>query len=664
VMAAATTATRTAYKVEVFAKDAPDAAGENEVLVRVRTTDSGETAQPQRAAVDLVCALDVSGSMQVEATVQGADGKQESDGLSLLDIVKHAVRTVVGSLGPNDRLALVAYSSKARVVTRLTPMDEAGKRKTEKELARLEPDGCTNIIDGLLKSFDLLSEATPLPRAASARSLLRIPVVLLLTDGQPNEGATSIVQHLMMLQAYTRKKFGEASALPAMLSTFGFGYQLDSALLDTLAREGHGSYAFIPDAGFVGTVFVHAVANLLVTAARSVSLQLTPLNGAALVDPHDATLDIGDLHHGQPRDVIVKLRSMPPPGTPFLAAKATLQTARGPVTVSAEGAAIDPAMQGEIAAQRLRIAFVAAIRAAMRAARHSERSAAMAPWMEEARTIARSDPFVAAMLEDCEGQVTQALLREDWYNRWGRHYLPSLSRAHETQQANNFKDPGVQRYGGPFFSAVRDEIDDLFTKLPPPTPSVKRVQADGSVRPVNMAIYNCATGGCFAGQCKVLMADGTQRRADSVRRGDVLAGGAKVVCVVRTTYAKGSAPLIALPGGLLITPWHPVDVLGNGVWSFPHDIAPETLRERACNAVFTFVLDSVHHATVCGVRCVTLAHGAVGDVREHPYFGTHRVLDDLMAAPGWELGLVELAPAQMRRDATTQLVRGIVTSEC
>ncbi len=38
---------------------------------------------------------------------------------------------------------------------------------------------------------------------------------------------------------------------------------------------------------------------------------------------------------------------------------------------------------------------------------------------------------VEALLADLEGQVTQAVSRDDWFRRWGRHYLPSLQRAHE-----------------------------------------------------------------------------------------------------------------------------------------------------------------------------------------------------------------------------------------
>lgn len=58
------------------------------------------------------------------------------------------------------------------------------------------------------------------------------------------------------------------------LSTFGFGYSLDSELLNDLAIEGKGSYAFIPDGSFVGTVFVNALSNLMTTMAVDATLCL------------------------------------------------------------------------------------------------------------------------------------------------------------------------------------------------------------------------------------------------------------------------------------------------------------------------------------------------------------------------------------------------------
>ncbi len=42
-----------------------------------------------------------------------------------------------------------------------------------------------------------------------------------------------------------------------------------------------------------------------------------------------------------------------------------------------------------------------------------------------------------ALYEDLTGQVTQAVSKPEWFNKWGKHYLPSLKRAHELQITNN-----------------------------------------------------------------------------------------------------------------------------------------------------------------------------------------------------------------------------------
>lgn len=72
---------------------------------------------------------------------------------------------------------------------------------------------------------------------------------------------------------------------------------------------------------------------------------------------------------------------------------------------------------------------------------------------------------VQALLEDMCGQSKEALSRWDYFDKWGRHYLPSVMFAHKMQQCNNFKDPGVQKYGGKLFNEIRDAADDAFNEL-------------------------------------------------------------------------------------------------------------------------------------------------------------------------------------------------------
>lgn len=44
-------------------------------------------------------------------------------------------------------------------------------------------------------------------------------------------------------------------------------------------------YSFIPDGGFVGTVFINTISNILTTMARSSKISLEPMNGAAFEQP-------------------------------------------------------------------------------------------------------------------------------------------------------------------------------------------------------------------------------------------------------------------------------------------------------------------------------------------------------------------------------------------
>lgn len=57
-------------------------------------------------------------------------------------------------------------------------------------------------------------------------------------------------------------------------------------------------------------------------------------------------------------------------------------------------------------------------------------------------------------------------------------------------QANNFKDPGVQIYGGKLFQSLRDTADAVFLKLPPPKPTIKKHDGSSHAQMASMAAYN------------------------------------------------------------------------------------------------------------------------------------------------------------------------------
>lgn len=267
------------------------------VLVSVRTPQ-GTIRTPS----DICCVLDVSGSMGTEATIMDASGTKETHGLSLLDVAKHGVRTIIKTCSSADRLTLVTFNNTATTVLPLTVMDEAGQKRAEEQLEMVQAGGGTEIWNGLFAGLEALRTGVADGRLAH---------VMLLTDGESREKEKIIPNLLQYKETYER--------LPGTISTFGFGYNIDSSLLVRLASAGDGSYSFIPDAGFVGTVFVNTLSNLLVTMAREVYLSLEAEEGAEILSIsgdyklQDAAssgmrVNLGTLQYEQTKDVIVFMR--------------------------------------------------------------------------------------------------------------------------------------------------------------------------------------------------------------------------------------------------------------------------------------------------------------------------------------------------------------------
>lgn len=214
-----------------------------------------------RVPSDIVVVVDVSGSMGNDANTAVV----ESSGLCLLDVVKHAVKTIISVLGDKDRLSLVSFSNSAIKIFDLMPMDAVGKENALHLLDKLTPGGMTNLWDGLQAGMNILKERS-LPGGTKYGNN---SAVLLLTDGEPN-----IVPprgFIPMMKRYAQQNGGR---FPGTVSFFGFGYSLDSMLLRKLAMEGGGMYCFIPDSGFVGTAFVNALANILATVTMDAELTL------------------------------------------------------------------------------------------------------------------------------------------------------------------------------------------------------------------------------------------------------------------------------------------------------------------------------------------------------------------------------------------------------
>lgn len=88
----------------------------NALLVSVNPPPKPQNDIPH-VPCDIVLVIDVSGSMSAAAPLPLEDesAQAEKSGLSVLDLTKHAARTIIETLNESDRLGVVTFSSEARV---------------------------------------------------------------------------------------------------------------------------------------------------------------------------------------------------------------------------------------------------------------------------------------------------------------------------------------------------------------------------------------------------------------------------------------------------------------------------------------------------------------------------------------------------------------------
>ncbi|GBG23837.1 Voltage-dependent calcium channel subunit alpha-2/delta-2 [Hondaea fermentalgiana] len=624
------------------------------------------------------CVIDVSGSMGADASVKDINGGVESSGLSVLDVVKHSISTILATMSDNDYISLVTFHSVSKIICERVQCDDAGKMEVQDHLDRLHPQAATNLWSGLRDGLNLISKD---PQAKEG-----LASIFLFTDGMPNVEPPR--GHIPTLERHIETE----GRLPCTVNTFGFGYNMDATLLQSIARVCAGSYAFIPDAGMVGTVFIHACANTFSTFAMDTRLSISLPDGLALTkDCLDSlrarfaldmidwglVLRLGALQYAQPRSVYLEFDK----ATDLVDVGLTFRKTCAPDLTRVEADVVpsspDTAQNTIVAAQRsdLARALASLCETNFKPQLASDVKALCENLQNATSTLSNPSARAAveAMLADAKGQILEAVSTNDAFERWGQRYLRSLLSAHSLEVCNNFKDPGVQIYArGARFLTIRDKAEASFDAVPPPKPS-RRQSAEPVSREAMRNLYLNVSRGCFAPDCVVDMAPGSelsQKPISEIKRGDhVLSWGnkpARVECVIRFELSRSSAtseipdPLVSFPGGLRITPYHPMYISASKAWAFPCDLPEASLSDaRNVDAVYNLLLADGHTVCVNGYTCVTLGHEFTEPCVAHPYFGSPLVRRDLAALPGFKNGSLTLTGDCFLRDPATLQVCGI-----
>jgi hypothetical protein len=611
-------------------------------------------APPLKTAV--IAIIDQSGSMGEMATKPstGLAGSREVNGFfTRLDLVKHSLKTIIrmlGSAAAGGSLGIVGFSDAARMVLPIQQVDDKNQSGVEKAVDAMSPGGGTNIWDGLRVALDMAL------RYGKANPDTAIHLVL-LTDGEP----TAHYSPLGGIVAALRRKMA-ASEIRTNIHCFGFGYNLDVKLLESICVEGTGTYGYIPDCSMIGTVFINFASSVLTTVATHVSVD---------------GVHIGSILAGQTRVI----------GTGQWIAGEAAKVALVPTLKGSPGTELDVPVEGICTQEEgIQVQVLERLRAAVGvdadggmsglANAHAEFKQ-LAEWLEGFGT-----PFARAALQDVEsddpnqGQLLKAVETGERYRRWGQNHVAAYGRALALQQCTNFKDAVLQLFATAPFKAAQEMGNDLFDNMPPPVMSFSSSNgwsahdlvfssgaAAGSQLPLSMNIFNSAAGPCWTGATEIRLEDGRYKPASEVVAGDILWGAAKVVAVVKTVV-DAVVPMVHLSPTAVITPWHPVRRRRDegGDWQFPADIGAE--KVEYVDFYYNLLLDKVHVVQLTGGwETCSLGHGFEdNDVIRHPYFGTGAVIEDLKKRAGWNEGLVVLPRGVMPRDPVTGLVCGLAAA--
>ncbi|KAK7404751.1 hypothetical protein VNO78_05707 [Psophocarpus tetragonolobus] len=259
-------------------------------------TESPPPVENNRASVDLVTVLDVSGSM--------AGTK--------LALLKRAMGFVIQNLGPSDRLSVIAFSSTARRIFPLRQMTDTGRQQALQAVNSLVSNGGTNIAEGLRKGAKVFADRQWKNSVSS---------IILLSDGQdtytvnsrPNIGA----DYQSLVPNSIHRSNGLGMQIP--VHAFGFGSDHDATSMHSISEISGGTFSFIEAEDVIQDAFAQCIGGLLSVVVQELQvevrcvhphLQLSSVKAGSypaslMANARLATISVGDLYAEEERDFLV-----------------------------------------------------------------------------------------------------------------------------------------------------------------------------------------------------------------------------------------------------------------------------------------------------------------------------------------------------------------------
>ena len=207
--------------------------------------------EEKRVSADLVCIIDISGSMR---------GKK-------INLVKESLKILVDMMDQKDRIALVLFSSEAKLYYDINYLTQENKSKIKDLINNINASGGTNIASGLEIAVEILKKQKENKNIEEGRS----SSIILLSDGRDNN--MNDIQLGDKLKSLTK---GEG--LSFTLNTFGYGYDHDPKIMNKLANLRDGSFFVVEDYNKVGEYFVTVLGGCISMISKNAELNVKLMN--------------------------------------------------------------------------------------------------------------------------------------------------------------------------------------------------------------------------------------------------------------------------------------------------------------------------------------------------------------------------------------------------
>ncbi len=202
----------------------------------------------ERKPAVLTFVVDTSGSMSKSASKNGA--------ASRLSLVQGALKSLVGSLNPEDAVSIVGFGDQAEMILPRTQARE--KQRIVEAIDSLAAHGATNPEAGLMLGFRLADESY----ATNA-----VNRMILFSDGLANIGANGPDEILKLVKVFAQRGID--------LSTVGIGMGgVNDPMLRTLADEGNGSCHYADTLAEAKKILIEKLPPHLNVLARDAKVQV------------------------------------------------------------------------------------------------------------------------------------------------------------------------------------------------------------------------------------------------------------------------------------------------------------------------------------------------------------------------------------------------------